>query len=103
MEISRGFTRTLQKQMICINCKERESVGGKRCVECKGFVAHGVSPHILDTKWRVPIKECEFGHRHVPVRGRCLVCDKERNHEKETMSDMSGDTEESNVFKRWVL
>ena len=89
---------------ICNVCKEMEAVSGGRCKECKSAISLGVSPSSTNHKWLVAIKECEFGHKYVPVKGRCLQCDKERNYEEtKEVSSVWGSSEEPGIQRRWLL
>ena len=90
--------------MICTLCKEVEVKKGSRCEACKEDVMLSTSTTNPDFRWRVAIKDCPEGHKYVPVKGRCLYCEKQRNYETiENLPSVSDDTTESDVAWRWVL
>jgi len=69
---------------ICTKCNESlppESFKGnhKSCSNCSGDLTK-LTMDAKNFKWKVPIKECEQGHRHVPIDGKCAVCDPKLVH-----------------------
>ena len=70
---------------ICIICKEADAVSSRRCQACKDAINLGGKMMGENHKWRVAIQVCDSGHRYVPVKGRCLQCDKERNYENKML------------------
>ena len=89
---------------LCIVCKEAEAVSARRCKPCKDAITIGASPSSTNHKWLVAIQTCNNGHKYVPVKGRCLQCDKERNYEEtKEVSSVWGSSEEPGIQRRWLL